>query len=476
MGDVPRLSAYIDGMNPPTNRVRVVLLTQAIGPLDYRLPAGMEAGPGCVVMVPLGPRKLPGVIWDDDVFGDEAVDASKLRPVLELVDCPPLGQGLRRLVNWVADYYLTSHAAVLRMVLASSAAFTVSGTIVEYRRTGFEPARLTPQRAAALDALEGAQGLVRELAAEAGVSDAVIRGLIKAGAFEPVTISVDSPLPEPIADFGAPKLNDAQMVAADAMVAAVRSGGFDTFVLDGVTGSGKTETYFEAVAEAIRLGKQVLVLLPEIALTAPFLARFEARNAQALTMPGWELDLPYGRHAREVVDVHSSDTKALGTVVYFHAGYWQSRDKSQFRFLAPAFNAMGWDMALVNYPLCPDVRVADIVASAAQALQKIATHQTERGRTGPIVLCGHSAGAHLAIELALQQVSATAPLPISGVVAISGVYDLQPLLDTTLNTRLQLDANSARACSPTHRVRPGATPAAGWVRGPTKPPTTRVLP
>jgi primosomal protein N' (replication factor Y) len=163
------------------------------------------------------------------------------------------------------------------MVLSSSAAFTATGTITEYRRTGFEPARLTAQRAAALDALEGAQGLVRELAAEAGVSDAVIRGLIKAGAFEPVTISVDSPLPEPLADFDTPKLNDAQQLAANSMVDAVRKGGFDTFVLDGVTGSGKTETYFEAVAEALRLGKQVLVLLPEIALTAPFLARFEAR-------------------------------------------------------------------------------------------------------------------------------------------------------------------------------------------------------
>ncbi|WP_295489964.1 primosomal protein N' [Sphingorhabdus sp. EL138] len=264
-------------MSLPTNRVRVVLLTQAIGPLDYRLPDDMTAGPGCVVMVPLGPRKLPGVIWDDDVFGDEAIAASKLRPVLELVECPPLGRGLRRLINWVADYYLTSHAAVLRMVLSSSAAFTATGTIIEYRRTGFEPARLTPQRAAALDALEGAQGLVRELAAEAGVSDAVIRGLIKAGAFEPVTISVDSPLPEPLADFDTPKLNDAQQLAANSMVEAIRAGGFDTFVLDGVTGSGKTETYFEAVAEAIRLNTQVLVLLPEIALTAPFLARFEAR-------------------------------------------------------------------------------------------------------------------------------------------------------------------------------------------------------
>lgn len=276
-GDVRRIIAYTRVMSLPTNRVRVVLLTQAIGPLDYRLPDDMIAGPGSVVMVPLGPRKLPGVIWDDDVFGDEAIDASKLRAVLEIVDGPSLGPGLRRLINWVADYYLTSHSSVLRMVLSSSAAFTATGTIIEYRRTGFEPARLTPQRAAALDALEGAQGLVRELATEAGVSDAVIRGLIKAGAFEPVTISIDSPLPEPLADFDTPKLNDAQQLAANSMVEAVRTGGFDTFVLDGVTGSGKTETYFEAVAEAIRQDKQVLVLLPEIALTAPFLARFEAR-------------------------------------------------------------------------------------------------------------------------------------------------------------------------------------------------------
>jgi primosomal protein N' (replication factor Y) len=276
-GDDRCIIAYTRVMSLPTNRVRVVLLTQAIGPLDYRLPDDMTAGPGSVVMVPLGPRKLPGVIWDDDVFGDEAIDASKLRAVLEIVDGPALGPGLRRLINWVADYYLTSHASVLRMVLSSSAAFTATGTIIEYRRTGFEPSRLTPQRAAALDALEGAQGLVRELAAEAGVSDAVIRGLIKAGAFEPVTISVDSPLPKPLADFDTPTLNEAQQLAANSMVGAVRAGGFDTFVLDGVTGSGKTETYFEAVAEAIRQDKQVLVLLPEIALTAPFLARFEAR-------------------------------------------------------------------------------------------------------------------------------------------------------------------------------------------------------
>jgi primosomal protein N' (replication factor Y) (superfamily II helicase) len=262
---------------PSGKRVRVVLLTQVIGPLDYRLPDWMDAGPGSVVVVPLGPRKLVGVIWDDGLFGEEAIEEHRLRNVLELVDVPPIEPGLRRLVDWVADYYLSSHAAVLRMVLSSSAALSSGGTITEYRPAGVEPERMTPQRAAALDALVDAQGLVRELAAEAGVSDAVIRGLIKAGALEPVSVSVDAPFPKPDPSHHQPKLSEAQEAAASVMRDAVRGGGFEPIVLDGVTGSGKTETYFEAVAEALKLGKQVLVLLPEIALTQPFLQRFEAR-------------------------------------------------------------------------------------------------------------------------------------------------------------------------------------------------------
>lgn len=264
-------------MNRAAKRVRVVLLTQAIGPLDYKLPDDMDASPGTVVIVPLGPRQLVGVVWDEGVFGDEPIDAKRLRNVMGLVDVPPIKDGLRRLVDWVANYYITNHAAVLRMVLSSSAAMSPGGTITEYRRTDHEPARLTPQRAAALDALEGAQGLVRELAAEAGVSEGVIRGLIKVGAFEPVTISVDTPFPSPDPDFMQPILTEQQAKAAEVMSASVKIGEFDPIVLDGVTGSGKTETYFEAVATALRQDKQVLVLLPEIALTQPFLKRFEAR-------------------------------------------------------------------------------------------------------------------------------------------------------------------------------------------------------
>ncbi len=258
-------------------QVKVILLTQAIGPLDYAVPDTMRADPGQVVIVPLGPRKLVGVIWDEGIFENEPIDPKRLRTILECLDSPCILPSLRRLVDWVADYYVTSHGAVLRMVFASSAALSSAGTITEYRPTGLAPSRMTPLRAAALDQLEGAQGLVRELAAEAGVSDAIIRGLIKAGAFEPVTTNADAPFPQPDPDFAAPLLNEAQSIAAQAMVQAVEAKRFEPFVLDGVTGSGKTETYFEAISAALQLGRQILVLLPEIALTQPFLSRFEAR-------------------------------------------------------------------------------------------------------------------------------------------------------------------------------------------------------
>jgi primosomal protein N' (replication factor Y) (superfamily II helicase) len=256
---------------------RVILLTQALGPLDYRVPDDMDVGPGSVVIVPLGPRRMMGVVWDQGIFDGEVYEEKRLRNIIEVVPIPPLRAGLRRLVDWVADYYLSNHASVLQMILSSSAALAGEATVTEYRATGIDPPRLTPQRAAALDALVDAQGLIRELADEAGVSVNIIRGLIKAGAFEPVTISADAPFERADPDHAPPALNDHQAQAASAFIDAVKKQEFAAFLLDGVTGSGKTETYFEGVAEALRLGKQVLVLLPEIALTQPFLSRFEAR-------------------------------------------------------------------------------------------------------------------------------------------------------------------------------------------------------
>ncbi len=265
-------------MDAMSSRARVLVLNSALGPLDYRVPAGSHVEPGSVVIAPLGPRQLLGVVWEPERMPSDAeVGDNRLRPLLGVVDVPPLAAPLRRLIEWTADYYLAPPAAVVRMALASTSALEGARTVTEYRATGTVPPRLTPQREQALERIGDRQGLIRELATLADVSDAVVRGLVKAGALEAVSVDIDSPYSHPDPAFGPPTLAEAQQAAADELVAGVAAHDFRPTLLDGVTGSGKTEVYFEAVAEAIRQGRQTLVLLPEIALTEPFLKRFHDR-------------------------------------------------------------------------------------------------------------------------------------------------------------------------------------------------------
>jgi primosomal protein N' (replication factor Y) len=251
-------------------------MNAALGPLDYRVPESMHVEPGSVVVAPLGPRQLLGVAWEAERLPTNEVPDSRLRPLAGVMEVPPIAAPLRRLCEWTADYYLAPLASVLRMVLPSSAALEGSRQLTEYRPTGLAPERLTPQREKALAGIEGRQGTIRELADHAGVSDTVMRGLVSTGALEAVAVDADRPLACPDPDFAPPDLNSDQRDAAASLSTAIGKG-FDPVVLDGVTGSGKTEVYFEAIAECLRQGKQALVLLPEIALTEPFLKRFEAR-------------------------------------------------------------------------------------------------------------------------------------------------------------------------------------------------------
>ena len=255
--------------------------------LDYTVPAGMALSPGDAVSVPLGPRTITGVVWDAGRLVGREVETQRLRPVAARLDMPPIAEPLRRLCEWVGDYYLAPLAGVIRMVWPS-VAFLGDREVIEYRIGGAAPARMTPGRMVAVEKLAGWQGVVRDLTRISGVSEAVIRGLVKAGTLVPVTVAglaIDVPDP----DFAPPVLESAQAAVAQEMADAVHGGGFAPFLLEGVTGSGKTEVYFEAVAAAVREGGQALVLVPEIALTAPWLARFAQRFGCAPV--SWHSDL-----------------------------------------------------------------------------------------------------------------------------------------------------------------------------------------
>ena len=265
-------------------RAPVLLLQHGLGALDYANPDGFP--PGTVVEVPLGPRKVVGVVWDPAVFPSRPVDPAKLRPIGTALDMPPLDRPLRELIAWVADYYLAPPAAVLRMALPQAGLLPAPVPKRHYR-LGTLPDSATvrlPSRRALLERLldlrEGGSMPLAIWAAAAETGVGTLRALVKAG----VLVEAQPPqqaLPgKAIARAGhwlAPVLNPSQQAAVARLQTPVRAGGFEPFLLDGVTGSGKTEVYLEAVAFALDAGLQALVLLPEIALTDSWLKRFRAR-------------------------------------------------------------------------------------------------------------------------------------------------------------------------------------------------------
>lgn len=265
----------------PITRARLLVMNAALGPLDYRVPKGMAVEYGSVVVAPLGPRQVTGIVWEEQHLPANSVPDEKLRPLLAALDVPPIRPELRRLIEWTADYYIAPMAAVARMVISSGGALQGPATTTEYRLSGGMPERMTPKREHAIGALEGEQATIRELAGIAGVSEGLLRGLVNQGVLEPVEVDIDRPYPRARADYHQPALSVDQQAVAARLVATVEDAQFAPILLDGVTGSGKTETYFEAIAAALRTDQQVLVLLPEIALTEAFLKRFEDRFGAA---------------------------------------------------------------------------------------------------------------------------------------------------------------------------------------------------
>ncbi len=254
-----------------------VLTTQPLDrALDYKAPEG-GCHLGAFVEVPLGPRKVLGCVWGP---GRGDFDISKVRPVIRVLDAVPMRDEMRAFLEKAGAYTLTAMPGMLRLATRSPGLGDPPAMRKVYRRGSGQPKRATEARARVIGTLEEYGGLaftLGELAEAAGVSSSVVKGLVKDG----VVLEEDSPrdLPYPRLDPDLPgkTLTGDQAEAATKLDADIKAGRYGTTLLKGVTGSGKTEVYLEAVASTLRQGRQALVLLPEIALTAEFLTRVEAR-------------------------------------------------------------------------------------------------------------------------------------------------------------------------------------------------------
>jgi primosomal protein N' (replication factor Y) (superfamily II helicase) len=262
---------------------------------SYRVPDGVELAPGDIVRVPLGTRECTAVVWADNPTPNPRLD-NRLKDVAAKLDIPPLRPELRKFVDWVSGYTLSARGMVARMTLRMGEHLGPERLRVGVRLAGPPPQRMTPARARLLRLL--ADGLARgksDAAHEAGVSVGVIDGLIDEGTLDVLELPAEPVASPPDPAYAMPDFTAAQAAAGAALREAVRTG-LSVTLLDGVTGSGKTEVYFEAVAEAVARGRQSLILMPEIALTGQFLDRFAARFG--VRPAEWHSELSPRRRAR----------------------------------------------------------------------------------------------------------------------------------------------------------------------------------
>jgi primosomal protein N' (replication factor Y) len=257
-------------------------------PYTYAIPDDMDVVPGSIVRVPLGPREVAGVVWDSET---DPVDPKKLKAISEVFDCPPIDHDTRRFVDWISSYTLSAPGMVARMLLRAPAAFDPEPWTEGLQRTEAVPDRMTAARTRVLETANDGLAWTRSgLAHAAGVSSTVIDGLRDQGVFETVMIPPRPVVAAPDTGYAQPELSPDQKAVAETLRAAVAKGGAGVTLVDGVTGSGKTEVYFEAVAAALDKNRQVLILLPEIALTHAFLERFQDRFGAKPAE--WHSDLP----------------------------------------------------------------------------------------------------------------------------------------------------------------------------------------
>ena len=380
--------------SPPAT-VAVLLPLPLDRAYDYTVPGDLEEAvvPGSFARVPLGGVERVGVVWGE---GEGGVEPARLKPVIAVLEAPPMTEPLRRLVDWASEYTLAQRGAVLRMAMSVPAALEPAPVRTAYRLGQGEVARMTDARARVLALLkEGPSRTAVEIERDAGVSAGVVRGLASHGAVEVVSIRDVATFGRPDTRTAGPTLSDAQRRGAEALSGALADGDFSVTVLDGVTGAGKTEVYFEAIAAALDAGHQVLVMLPEIALGAQWLGRFRARFGSAPAV--WHSELGTRRRretwravaesrAQVVVGARSAlwlPFRSLGLIVVDeeHDAAFKQED-------GVVYHAR--DMAVVRARLedCPAVLV-----SATPSLETVVN--VEKGRYASVLLPDRHGAARL---------------------------------------------------------------------------------
>jgi primosomal protein N' (replication factor Y) len=259
-------------IEPVTDRrIGVLLPLPLAGAYDYLVPDGTEVAPGDFVEVPLGSRSVLGVVWG---AAKDDVARAKLKQIEAKIEIAPLPDISRRFIDWVANYCLSAPGAVLKMAMSVSDAFKPERSIKAYAVGDPASGQMTASRQRVLDALADVPSMQPgELARTAGVTPSVLSRMAELGQLRVVAQPLAKPFGQPDPDLPGPQLSPAQRAAAAELIEAHPG----VTLLDGVTGSGKTEVYFEAIAACLKRGRQALILLPEIALTTQWLERFTER-------------------------------------------------------------------------------------------------------------------------------------------------------------------------------------------------------
>lgn len=277
---------------------------------DYTVPENETVHAGSYVIAPFGPNNRIGVVWKVVPEGNEP--NRKLKSISEVFSVPPMPETMRDFIEFVAKYTVTQLGQVLKLSLRSLDAFKDSPSITTYELTGDIPLRLTPKRKAVISAISALNlPTLSELAKEAGVSTSVVKGMVSAGALRTVLVSSDKPFSPPVPSESKKELTNDQRSAVATIHQVQDAKKFAPIVVDGVTGSGKTEVYFEAIAKALRDDEstQILILLPEIALTQAILQRFTDRFEAEPTV--WHSELSDSQRRRAWREVAFGRTRIV---------------------------------------------------------------------------------------------------------------------------------------------------------------------